>query len=119
MCHFDLQATPYVRLTISKQIADQMCCWQDMEAEHHSLAQILSVLANIVKSDSDSIDSFREVGRLYAHLRNSSTCSSIAGPALVIFTVCLLMHVVMSDVCSSLRQGCLSDHIVLPNCVTN
>ncbi|DBA67535.1 hypothetical protein WJX79_006646 [Trebouxia sp. C0005] len=33
---------------------------EDMEAEHHSLAQILSVLANIVKSDSDSIDSFRE-----------------------------------------------------------
>ncbi|KAL0023355.1 hypothetical protein WJX77_010470 [Trebouxia sp. C0004] len=33
---------------------------EDMEAEHHSLAQILSVLANVVKSDSDSIDSFRE-----------------------------------------------------------
>lgn len=33
---------------------------EDMEAEHHSLAQILSVLASTVKSDSDSIDSFRE-----------------------------------------------------------
>lgn len=35
-----------------------------MEEEHQSLAQILSILGNVVKSDSDSIDSFREVASL-------------------------------------------------------
>ena len=35
-----------------------------MEEEHQSLAQILSILGNVVKTDSDSIDSFREVASL-------------------------------------------------------
>ena len=36
---------------------------QDVEADHQSLAQTLSVLGNVVRSDSDSIDSFREVNQ--------------------------------------------------------
>jgi hypothetical protein len=75
-----------------------------MEAEHHSLAQMLSVLANVVKSDSDSIDSFREVLCLYALSPNTNTCSNIAGPVLVILAIGLLMHVVVPTVCSSLQQ---------------
>ena len=90
-----------------------------MEAEHHSLAQILYVLANIVKSDSDSIDSFREVISLYAHSSNSSIYSNIAGPAPVIFTVCLLMRVVVSTVCSCLQQGVPTLSMHKLNCTNN
>ena len=32
-----------------------------MDAEHRVLLQALNVLSNVVRSDSDSIDSFREV----------------------------------------------------------
>ena len=34
---------------------------QEMDAEHRVLLQALNALSNVVKSDSDSIDSFREV----------------------------------------------------------
>ena len=43
------------------QLSQMKPLLQDIEANHQSLTQMLTVLGSIIKSDSDSIDSFREV----------------------------------------------------------